>query len=188
MDGRRPATCLPALAPPPSPGAATSPPAESQLWRWSKRRGEQVLLGRGWSKHRKPEGPDKTRPSRRKRLFWDELLLLRRGREETPGKQRREDRRHTALSQEASLLEPSNLEGANLQMLRNDSLLGSEPETPTHRQGSAPQEHTPQESGSPGPAPTQRPRERRPAAPPAAAPQGRHTRAGSMVHNFNRIF
>ena len=56
-------------------------------------------------------------------------------------------------------------------MLRNDSLLGSEPGTPTHRQGSAPQEHTPQESRSPGPAHTQRPRLRRPAAPPAPGPR-----------------
>ena len=157
-DGGRPATCLPALAPPASLGAAASPPAESQPCSGSKGPGERVLLGRGRREPRKPEGPAETRPARRKRLFWDELLLLRRGREETPGKQRREDRRHTALSQEASLLEPSNLEGANLQMLRNDSLLGSEPGTPTHRQGSAPQEHTPQESGSPGPAHTQRPR------------------------------
>ena len=120
----RPATCLPAPASPPSLGAAASPRAESQLWGWSKGPGQRVLLGRGRSKHRKREKPDEARPPGRKRLFWEELLFLRRGREETLEKQRRADRRRTALTQEASLLEASNLEGANLQMLRNDSLLG----------------------------------------------------------------
>nr|CAI9704930.1 unnamed protein product [Rangifer tarandus platyrhynchus] len=119
-DGQPPA-CLPRRLP---LGAPTSPQAGSQLWSRSKGPGQRALLGRGRSKPRKREKPGEARPSGRKRLSWEELLFLRRGREETLEKQRRVDRRRTALTQEASLLEASNLEGANLQMPRNDSLLG----------------------------------------------------------------
>lgn len=185
-DGGRPATCLPALAPPASLGAAASPPAESQPWSGSKGPGERVLLGRGRRKPRKPEGPAETRPSRRKRLFWDELLLLRRGQEETPEKQRPEAD-GTRLAQEASLLEPSDLEGANLQMLRNDSagFRDGDPNPSTGKRASGTK--TNQESRSPGSAHTQRP-ESGVLQPHPPRPPKEDTHAGSMVHNFNRIF
>lgn len=166
----QPATCLPAPASPPSLGAPTSPGAESQLWSWSKGPGQRVLLGRGRSKHRKPEKPDKTRPSGRKRLFWEELPFLRRGREETLEKQRRVDRRRTALTKEPRGRKPANAE--------KRLFAGAGTGTPTHRQGSAPQKHKPGARKSwicPHPAPRHWPPSRRSRPTRCGPPRKTHT-------------